>query len=115
MNKPKRTHVMDSVDILDRVTIHIFQPKPGHFTVDFTCKEQNKQLVFDEQALKTLQKTIAERARELKLTSNHENTRGFLEEFTGRLVKEYYKVNLVVIEDIPEGVEDHYKAFRNIN
>ncbi len=103
---------MDSVDILDRVNIVIMETKPGHFNVDFLCKEKGKQLTFDTKA----KETLTGKLNELLIGKPiNPTTRGYIEEFCGRLIKEYHKQDLVVIEDVPEGPADEYAAFRNIH
>jgi hypothetical protein len=111
----KKVHIMDSVDILDRIDILLFQPVPGHFTVDFTCKEKGKQLVIDSHALNTMQAKITALCVERELSANDAKTRGYIEEFVGRLVREYHKADLAIIETIPEGIDDHYKHLRKQN
>lgn len=101
---------MDSIPLLDRVDIHIFQPHPGHFNVDFVCKEANKQLTFDPKALSTLQEKVYEKAKDKP--ANDANTRGYIEEYVGRLITEYHKHGLCVIEDIPDAPDDPYAALR---
>lgn len=105
-----KINIMESVDILDRVDIVIFQPSPGSFTIDFVCKEKGKQLTIDEKALETLQNKI----NELTVGKNAKDpvVRGYMEEFTGKLLQQYHKVNLAVIEDVQGEVSDHYAAFR---
>jgi len=111
----KKVHIMDSVDILDRIDILLFQPVPGHFTVDFTCKEKGKQLTIDTDALNAMQAKITMLCREKELSANDEKTRGYIQEFIGRLVREYHKAHLAIIENIPEGIDDHYKHLRKQN
>lgn len=101
---------MESVDILDRVDIMIFQPSPGNFTIDFSVKEQGKRLVIDEKALQTLQNKLNELT--VGKDASDPNVRGYMEEFTGKLLQQYHKVNLAMIEDMPKEIVDHYEAFR---
>lgn len=103
---------MDSVDILDRVDILVFQFHPGHFSVDFKVKEKEKHLVFDETALKTLQDKVLDLTR--GKNAKDPNTVGYIQEYVGRLIREYHKVGLAVIEDIPDSPDDHYAKFRNL-
>lgn len=104
--------IMKSIDVLDRVHILVFQPVSGHFDVTFECMEKDKRLVFDEGALKTLNEKIIDLCRDKNAADP--NTRGYIEEFTGRMLKEYYKLGLAVIEDVPDAIEDHYHKLRKI-
>jgi len=113
MTTTKKTHIMESVDFLDRISIHLFQPVPGHFNVDFSVKEKGKRLVLDEDALKKMQNKITDLCSDKN--ANDENTRGYIEEYVGRLLKEYYKVGLALIEDMPEARDDHYDHLRRLN
>lgn len=110
IKKPKQIHIMDSVDILDRVRIHVFQTSPGHFDVDFTCREKNKVLVLDDDAKKTLTNKLNELA--VGKDAMSANTRGYIEEYTGRLLQGFHKCNLALIEDRPEAIDDHYEKIR---
>jgi hypothetical protein len=102
---------MESVDILDRLDIVLFQPVPGHYSVDFACKEKHKQLVIEPSARLALEKVLTEKCRDH--SANDENTRGYIKEYVGRWLQKFHKLNLVAIEDVPEGTDDHYKHLRN--
>lgn len=113
----KKVHVMDSVDILDRVDILLFQPAPGHFTVDFSCKEKDKQLVVDTDMLREMERKITELCQQRGLSVNSEEidkTRGFIQEYIGRFIQKCHKMNLAVIEDVPQGSDDHYEHLRKL-
>lgn len=109
----KRTQIMESVNILDRLDLHVFQPKPGHFFVDFTCKEKGKRFIIDEQAKQNMEHKINELCAEKH--ANDEKTRMYIEEYIGRMIYALHKADLAIIEDIPPGVEDHYAQFRKLN
>ena len=113
----KNVHIMESVDILDRVDIILFQPVPGHFTVDFSCKEFGKQLVVDTDMLREMERKIVELCRERQLSVSSQEidkTRGFIQEYIGRFIQKCHKLNLAVIEDVPKGTDDHYAKLRKL-
>lgn len=107
----KSAAIMNSVNVLDRISITVFQFKPGHFTIDVTAKEEGKHCVFDANARTTLENKLHEKTREMK--ASHPNLKGYLEEFAGKFIAELHRHDLFVIEDIPPAVEDHYAAIRN--
>jgi len=101
---------MESVDILDRIHIIVFQHTAGHFDVTFECREKDKQIVLDSKALATMEQKVMDLCRDKNAADP--NTRGYIEEYIGRLLTEYHKLGLAVIEDVPDAPSDPYQALR---
>lgn len=112
-------NILANVDILDLVVINVFKgtptlQDPSPFVVTVDPLDQTKKVVFDPSALKVLNDKLTEKiagsdAKDL-------NTVGFIKEFAGKMISGLYKNGLVIIEDIPDAVDDPYaeakKQFR---
>jgi hypothetical protein len=107
-----KTDLLKHVDILTLVDIQIFETHPGHLSVDFYCHQPGKHLVFDEKALEVLNHQLSE---ELAGRSTKDpNTRGYIQEYVGRMIDQLSRHNLCAIEDIPDAPDDHYAKLRKI-
>lgn len=106
----KKTTIMDSINILDRIDILVMQNVPGHFNVTFECKEKGKRLVFDPKALATLKEKVNHLVQ--GKNANDPSVRGYIEEFVGRLIDKLHNVDLCAIEDLPDAPDDPYEKVR---
>jgi len=109
--------VMKNVDILDLVEIVVYQGTPTRenpcpLLVHFEPNDKNKNIVFDPQALKTLNENITDRVREMSLSLNDPNTIPYIKEFVGRMVSEMHRNGVVVLDDIGEASDDPYASVR---
>ena len=102
--------IMKHVDVLDLVTVKLYMPRPGFIAVDVRCHDEDKQVVFDPDALKKLNEVITEKVK--GLDPRHPNVGGYIKEFVGKMLSELYRSGLAVIEDIPESKEDPYEEIR---
>ncbi len=113
----KKIHIMDSVDVLDRINILLFQPAPGHFTLDFTAKEEGKNFILDNDAKAELERKVTEICQQRQMSVGAgaiEKTRNFILEWAGRYIQKCHKVGLAIFEDIPDAVDDHYAHLRKL-
>jgi hypothetical protein len=104
--------ILKKVDILDRIKLRVVEVAPGHFGVAVEALEKNKNVIFDTDALKILNEQVTHRAR--SMNSRDPNTRGFIEEFVGRMISEMYRVGLVELEDIKDAPDDPYRDLRKL-
>lgn len=116
--KKSKLGILDHVDFLDLVRIHVYKdmPSPGDmfpFRIEFECLDQTKRIVFDEHEFKKMNQILTEKAQQF----NPKDPRlpDYLQEFSGRLASELYRNGLCEFEDIPEGKEDPYAFARKIH
>lgn len=107
-----KNDILKNVDILSLVDVQIFQTHPGFFDVSFYCHDKTKQLVFDESALQTLNHKLSEKMA--GLNARDPNTRGYIEEFVGRMLVEMHRHGLCAIDDVKDAQEDPYAHLRNV-
>jgi len=111
----KKVDLLNNVDFLDRVRIHIYpgKPSPGDhypFRIEFQSLDESKRVIFDESALKKMNEVLTEKAGQFH--PSDPRVRGYLEEFAGRLAMELYRNGLADLEDLPDGPEDPYANIR---
>lgn len=111
----KKTDLLNNVDFLDRVRIHVFpgKPHPGDlypFRVEVQSLDESKRVIFDEAALKKMNQILTEKASQFH--PNDPRVRGYLEEFVGRLITELYRNGLCDLEDLPDQPDDPYEKLR---
>jgi hypothetical protein len=106
-----KNHVMSHVNIAELVSVTaIRMPCTGHFSVDVIPLDATKRIVFDESALKTMNDTISEKAAQFD--ARDPKAPKYIEEFVSRLLPEFDRLGLVMIEDIGEAPSDPYKSIR---
>lgn len=103
-------NIMKHVDILDQIKIVVTQPMPGNFAVHFEPYDRKKHVVIDEKAKETMDAKITEKAK--ALSARDPKTKMFIEEFAGRLLSELFRVELAVLEDVPETPTDPYAEIK---
>lgn len=100
------------------VVINIFPGEPSKedpkpLMVDIQPLDTNKRVVFDTTAKNTFNSKLTEKARSSGLNASDPKLLDYIKEFTGRLISELYKHDLIALEDIPEASDDPYKVIRN--
>ena len=109
--------VMNCVDILDLINIRILQGTPtihgAPLYVQIEPIDRCKNIVFDTDALETLNNRVTEVVRDRQLSVRDPNSFKYVEEFVGRMVSELYRNGLVEIEEAKEGSDDPYEAVRH--
>ncbi len=103
-------NIMKRVDILDQVKVMVTQPMPGNFAVSFEPYDRKQHVVIDEKAKAVMDEKITEKAK--ALVAKDPNTKEFIREFAGRLLSELYRVELAILEDVPESPTDPYADIR---
>lgn len=101
---------MKYVNIADLIKINIYQGR-GNFDIQIECLDKNKNVVFDEKVLQTLNEQLTDHCK--GMSAADPKTQKYIEEFTYRMIMELAKNGLVELEDIKEQDEDHYKNIRN--
>jgi hypothetical protein len=99
------------VDIIDLVTINIYRGPsvPGDvnpLTVDISPIDPTKRLIWDTDAIKTLNTKLTEKIAGTEL--NHPNTVQYITQFAGSMLSELYRNGLVLFEDLPDSPDDPY-------
>jgi len=102
---------LKNVDIDSLVTINVYRGKPTPFDKNpfiITVDPINVSLrvVFDEGALKKMNEKLSERV--VKSDSTNPNTIMFMKEFVHKMVSEFYRNGLMILEPIPEPEKDPY-------
>jgi hypothetical protein len=106
--------ILKHVDVLDLIKVEVFTPniyKPGDIQVDLVALEKDKRVVIDDSALKSLNQTLYERCQQFE-DARDPKVKEYIKEFVGRMCSEWHRNGLLEIEDIPEGVTDHYEDAR---
>jgi hypothetical protein len=101
---------MKNVNIADLIKINIYQSRSA-FDVQIECLEKNKNVVFDEKALRTLNEQLTERCKGLSV--GDPKTHKYIEEFVYRMISELHRNGLVELEEAQEPDSDPYKKVRS--
>jgi len=110
-------NILNHVDILDLVEVKVFKgmptmADPAPVRVMVEAKDRGKNVVFDPDALKTLNEKISEIVIGRRLDIKDPNTFKYIEEYVARMVSSLYKNGLLILEDVPEASEDPYADLR---
>ena len=108
--------IMDHVDILDLIEIQVFRPniyEVGAFEVSIEALDRTKNVVIDEDELKTLGPIITEKCREFK-DAREQKVAEYIKEFVGRMCSEWHRVGLLVLDEVKEGHDDPYKTAKDM-
>jgi len=108
--KPK-INIMQNVSFLDLVQIRVFQTTPENIQVTFECIEKNKNVVFDEKALKEMNYKINEKV--IGMNAKDPKVKEYINEFVAKLAEALYKNGLVEIVEATEAKTDPYGDLRN--
>jgi len=109
--KKSDMQIMNQVDILDLVRIHVFRiPNTARFEVQVEAVDKTKNVVFDEDALKVLNQKVTERAAQFE--ARDPRAIGYIEEFVGRLTSELYRNGLVELATVSDEDQDPYADLR---
>lgn len=111
----KKFDILERVEFLDKVRIHVYRapPEPGDprpIRIEFQSLQKGKKVIFDENALKTMNNTLTEKAKQFE--PEDPRLLSYVEEFAGRLTEILYKNGLVELVEIPDQPEDHYATIR---
>lgn len=112
MTKKKvNMQVMNKVDILDLVHIHVFRiPNTARFEVQIEAIEKNKNVIFDEDALKIMNQKITEKAAQFE--ARDPRAKDYIQEFVGRMTSELYRNGLVALDIVTDEPDDPYADIR---
>jgi hypothetical protein len=103
--------IMKHVDILDQVTIHVFRmPNTARFEVQIEPVDKNKNVVFDEDALRVMNEKITEKAAQFE--ARDPRAKDYIEEFIARLTSELYRNGLVELQEVEEP-KDPYQEIKD--
>ena len=106
-----KAQIMKHVDILELIRIHVFRiPNTPKFEVEIECIERDKNLVFDEDALRVMNHKITEKAAQFE--ARDPRAKNYIEEFVARLTSELHRNGLVELEEVPESAPDPYADMR---
>lgn len=105
-------NILTNVDISDLITVNVYKgnPLPGDpcpLTVTVDPIDQTKRVVFDTDALKTMNAKLTEKIR--GSDPKNPNTAQYIKEYVTKMVSGFYKNGLLIIEDMPEAPDDPYK------
>jgi len=107
------TNIMNHVDFLDLVKITVTRfPNSGQFKVFVEAIEKNKKVIFDEDALRTMNNKITEVCKEKKLSALDPNTVGYIKEFIEKLVSELARHGLIELVEYEDQPDDPYAKIR---
>jgi hypothetical protein len=109
---------MKNIEFLDLVNIVVTRGIPTAIDpcpviVSFDPIDKEKNIVFDEDALKTMNNKITERMIKMGLNVRDPNVFEYIKEFAGRLAAELYRNGLIEFEDVKDAPEDPYAKVRN--
>jgi hypothetical protein len=110
--------ILKNVDISELIRIHVFRDKPTPqdkmpYRVVVESLEKDKRVVFDPDALKVLNQKVTENAQRFD-DGRDPRVAEYIKEFISKMISELHRNGLVVLENIPDGPEDHYASLRNI-
>lgn len=111
----KKVEIMNHVDIAELVKVHVYRPnvyKPGILNVSLEPLEEGKRVIIDEDAKKTLDRVLTEKCQEFE-DARDPKVAKYIEEFVSRMIIEWHRNGLMIIEDIPDAPDDPYAAARN--
>lgn len=112
MTKKINMQVMNKVDILDLVRIHVFRlPNTPSFEVEIEPLDKNKNVIFDEDALRVMNEKVSEKAAQFE--ARDPRAKDYIQEFVGRMTSELYRNGLVSLEVVTDEPDDPYVDMRN--
>jgi hypothetical protein len=106
-----KTQIMKHIDVLELIRIHVFRiPNTPRFEVEIESIDKNKNVVFDEDALRIMNQKITERAAQFEARDPRAKT--YIEEFIARLTSELHRNGLMELEEISDEPSDPYADLR---
>ena len=111
------SNILKHVDIADLININVVVPnitRPDVIQVDITALEEGKHVVIDTDALDTFNCILVEKCQQFD-NARDPKVKEYIKEFTHRMCQEWDSAGLIVIEDIPEAVDDPYAHLRRLN
>jgi hypothetical protein len=106
-------NILKHVDVSDLINIKIVRPnvkRPDLILVDITAIEKGKRVVIDETALQKFNQIITEKAGQF--SARDPKASDYIKEFAHKMCSGWHRSGLLIIEDIPEAIEDHYAEMR---
>ena len=108
--------IMNHVDILELIKISVFRPnvyRPGEFQVSLEALEKGKQVVVDENALKSLNEILTQKCKEFD-DARDPKVAKYIEEFVAKLCSDWHRIGLLVIDNMSEAPQDPYEKAKKM-
>jgi len=105
--------ILKNVEINELLKIEVFNPnvyKRGEIQVSIEAVEKGKKVIIDEDASRTLEEILKERANNNFADVRDPKMKKDMEEFVARMCVEWHRNGLLIIEDIPDAPSDPYEA-----
>lgn len=106
-----KAQIMKHVDILELIRVHVFRvPNTARFEVEIESIDKNKNVVFDEDALRIMNQKITEKAAQFE--ARDPRAKHYIEEYVARLTGELHRNGLMELEEVPDEASDPYADLR---